>query len=188
MPNQKAKTKRKRSRRSARTENAQRFFKSISWGEWWNEFATTTQENGKLRYPTAWSLARAKGKTDCERKLIFEAIGPQPKPAPGSKLRVPWLGNWEQRRAQREWIQSDPATHRIFRRVLKERAESMDRIRRAAVLATVQQIGRWQRAAEQIDLSFAGRPYLPNEPPHSARNRARSRAYFRMLKQAQRSQ
>ncbi len=56
----------------------------------------------------------------------------------------------------------------------------MDQIRRAAALVTVQQIGRWQRSAEQIDSAFAGRPWLPNLPPDCPRNKARSRAFFRM--------
>jgi hypothetical protein len=180
MPDQLAGTKRERSRRSV-----QRFYKSVPWGEWWSDFVTATEENGRPRYPTAWSLARAKAKSEWERKLIYEIVGPEPKLALGQKRRAPWLGDWEQRRANSVFDQADSATGRRMRRALEERAASMDRVRRAAALLAIQQVGRWQRAAEQIDSAFAGRPYLPNEAPHSPRNRARSRAYIRMHAQAQ---
>jgi hypothetical protein len=39
--------------------------------------ADTVTQDGKLRY-TAWAFARAKGRADWERKLIYEIAGPQP--------------------------------------------------------------------------------------------------------------
>jgi hypothetical protein len=168
----------------ARGGKAYRFYQGIPWGQLWGEFLDVAQD-GKLRYPTVWSLARAKGRTDWERKLIYEIVGPEPKLLPGQKRRAPWLGDWEHRRAMGVYQHADSATRRRMRRALEERAQSMDRIRRAAALMTIQEVSRWQRAAEQLDLAFAGRPYLPNEPPHSPRNRARSREYFRMHMEAQ---
>ena len=75
-------------RNIARGGKAYRFYKTILWAAWWTEFLDVTQD-GKLRYPTAWSLARAKGRTDWERKLIYEIVGPEPKLAPGKKRRAP---------------------------------------------------------------------------------------------------
>ena len=171
-------------RNIARGGKAYRFYKTILWAAWWTEFLDVTQD-GKLRYPTAWSLARAKGRTDWERKLIYEIVGPEPKLAPGKKRRAPWLGDWEQRRAKAVFNHADSATRRRMRRALEERAESMDRVRRATALLTIQQVGRWQKASEQMGMAFGGHPWLPNEPANSPRNLARSRAYFRMLKQVQ---
>ena len=98
---------------------------------------------------------------------------------------LPWLGDWEQRRAKAVFNHADSATRRRMRGALEERAESMDRVRRATALLTIQQIGRWQKVSEQMGLAFAGQPWLPNEPANSPRNLARSGAYFRMLKQVQ---
>jgi hypothetical protein len=183
MASQPVGTKRKPSSRNARGETVRRFFASVPWGQWWGEFLDVTQD-GKSRYPTTWSFAKVKGKSDSERKLIFEMIGPEPELAPGEKLRAPRLGDWESRRAKGVWDHADPATRRKIERALKERFESVDRVRRAAALVTIQEISRWEKASEQIDLAFAGKPLLPNEPPDSPRNRARSQAYFQMHMQA----
>jgi len=79
---------------------------------------------------------------------------------------------------------ADAATRRKIRRALQERAECMDRVRRAAALMTIQEVGRWERACARIDSAFAGQPWLPNEAPDSPRNRARSSAFFKAHKQA----
>src|SRR5579859_5441864 len=46
--------------------------------EWWEEFQTSLDSNGRQRYQNAFQFARAKGENDMEREVIYEMIGPEP--------------------------------------------------------------------------------------------------------------
>jgi hypothetical protein len=44
--------------------------------DWWDEFNTRMDDEGKLYYRTVIKFAREKGKTRLEQELILEMIGP----------------------------------------------------------------------------------------------------------------
>jgi len=166
----------------SRTGKAYRFFQQINWAEWWDEFLTATQPNGALKYTTAWSFAKEKSENSWQAKIIYECIGPRPEPVGGSKLRVPWLGDWQQRRANGFWCSEDPVKMRYINSLLKEQADARKAARALAPFLIIE-MARLQRLAEKIDFAFAGEPFLRDEPPTSPANRKRFWTFFKMHKQ-----
>lgn len=161
------------------------FYKLVRWDEWWDEFATATLSNGRLKYKTAWSFAKAKGgKSTQKRELIYEMIGPSPE-NPKDKWRVPWLGDWQKRRANCFWALDDPAKVNGIKRALKERQDALDAALAIAPLS-VQQLQRWVRLTEKIDEAFNGEPFLKQYSANHPQNVARFRAYMSMQKAAAR--
>jgi len=166
----------------ARTGKAYRFFKTINWGTMWDEFLNATQPNGSLKYTTAWSFAKGKAKSGWEAKVIYEAIGPRPEPVGENKLRVPWLGDWQLRRANGFWRSDDPVKMRFINALLKERADANEAARALAPFLILE-LAKLQRMEEKINFAFAGDPFIDREPPTSPRNQKRFWTFFEMHKQ-----
>ena len=165
-----------------RSENkngkAMDFYKSVRWDEWWDEFCTATLPNGRLKYKTAWSFAKAKVKKESQRQLIYEMIGPAPE-TPKEHWRVPWLGDWQKRRANGFWALDDPAKVAGIKKALKERQDALEAALAIAPLS-VQQIQRWIRLTEKIDEAFNGEPFLKEFSANHPKNEARFKAYMQM--------
>jgi hypothetical protein len=141
--------------------------------EWWEEFNTALDESGMLKYRTVRQFALAKVKNRRQQELICEMIGPRPD---RKRLRVPWLGDWKQRRMGIQAGPPLPEEIKTLAQTFRDKIAAIDAIRSAAPFL-VTEIARYSKMAEEVDKVFAGQPLDPNKPPHSSENQARFRAY-----------
>lgn len=161
-------------------EPAYKFYQSIRWDEWWDEFATAIGSTGRLKYQTAWSFAKEKGKkVQKHKEWIYAMIGPKQENSNG----IPWLGDWQKRRANCFWALDDPEKIKGIKQAFKERRDALDAALAIAPLS-VQQIQRWLRLAEKIDDAFGGEPFLKELSANHPKNEARFKAYMMMHKAA----
>lgn len=162
-----------------RHSKAWKFYMSIDWPGYWDEFNSSIDGNGKLVYKTAYHFCRKKAKNNAERELLYEMIGPKPTPGKGKTLRVPWLGDWQRRRTLGFWSLEDEDKVVKIEKALKERDNSLQALEAVSPL-TLESVYRWTRLAQQIDEMFGGRPLLPDESPTSKKNVERFHLYLDM--------
>lgn len=165
----------------AGTGEGYKYYKTIPWDEWWNEFSTGIDSQGHLKYKTVWSYIKAKVKDSKKRQYLYEMIGPMPDPP--TNLRVPWLGDWQKRRASGFWALDDPRKMRQIQAAIKQKQDSLDAAKAVAPL-TVQQMQRFTRLLEKVDEAFGGEPFLSSLPPDHPKNQARFQAYVGCMKAA----
>lgn len=135
---------------------ARLFYKSINWAAWWDEFLFSIKENGSPRYPTAWSFAKKKGRTEFEQQVIYRAIGPESQPAGTAfDLDVPHQGNWVERRAKGFWVDQEGSKAEILRNAIKEKADNLEILRQFTYVPQ-RFLTQYQRMAEQIVEHFGG--------------------------------
>jgi hypothetical protein len=156
------------------------WYKSKPWDDWWDEFSTAADANGRLKYKTAWSFCRVKAKKGWERELLWEMIGPQPPTV--NNHRAPWLGDWQRRRENGFWA-LDPTKMEGVKAVVKERQDAMEAAKAIAPLM-LPHMQRMHRLTLEIDAAFGGSPYLANYPPDHEKNKKRVREYLAVLKAA----
>jgi hypothetical protein len=146
--------------------------------DWWDEFNSRMDDDGKLYYRTIIKFARGKGKTRLEQELILEMIGPKPELKPGrAQLRVPWLGDWQRRRDNGFWCPRQRSHFRELARSFKERMVAWDVVRMTAPIL----IAEWARLEgrqEELDELFGGRQFDMNQSPTGSVNEKRFQTYW----------
>jgi hypothetical protein len=113
-------------------------------------------------YPTSWSFARAKTKTEERRKIIYQAIGPKPIQLSGSQkksVHVPYLGDWQQLRAKAYFY--DKESIETMRVIVAERLDALEAGRGAATIL-LDLIAKWMKYDDAIDAAFN---YSPVDEP-----------------------
>jgi hypothetical protein len=159
------------------------FFNKCPWDQWWHEFITARQKNGRMVYLTAYRFAKAKAKTEVELELIYRSIGPKPitlsdlgnhslDAEPGHK--VPYLGDWQQIRAKAYFYDHESLDK--LKQVTAERLNGLEAGQGAATII-MELIAEWMKADRLIDEVF-GPPLL--EGLTDAQNEKRSDRYFKM--------
>jgi hypothetical protein len=159
------------------------FFNKCPWDQWWHEFITARQKNGRMAYLTAYRFAKAKAKTEVELELIYRSIGPKPitlsdlgnhslDAEPGHK--VPYLGDWQQIRAKAYFYDHESLDK--LKQVTAERLNGLEAGQGAATII-MELIAEWMKADRLIDEVF-GPPLL--EGLTDAQNEKRSDRYFKM--------
>jgi len=137
---------------------AMKFFKSISWDKWWMEFSTAREPNGRLKYLSAWTFAKSKGKDNYHQDLIYQCIGPKPvtiqvgkniiKP---KKNRMPYLGDWQIERAKAYFY--DNKSVESMKKVVTERLDGLEAGRGAATVI-LDLIAKWTKYDDRLDEVF----------------------------------
>jgi hypothetical protein len=107
-----------------------KYYKSIDWLEWWDDFNSSFDGRGQLKYRTVAQFAEAKSKhNELHKQLILEIIGPKPSGQEKKKLRVPWLGDWQCKRRKGSWSLDDIdaiiSSHRTTTEKDSERAAAL---------------------------------------------------------------
>ena len=140
---------------------------------WWEEFNSALDESGMLKYKTVRQFALAKVKNRWQRELICEMLGPRPD---RKRLRVPWLGDWKQRRMGIQAGPPLPEEIKTLAQSFRDKLVAVEAVRSAAPFL-IAELARYTKVSEEIDKVFAGQPLDPNQPPDSSENQARFRAY-----------
>jgi hypothetical protein len=161
--------------RATKREKPYKFYLEVreKLPEWWEEFNTALDEYGMLKYRSVRQFALAKVKNRRLQELLCEMIGPRPD---RKRLRVPWLGDWKQRR---EGINAGPPLPeeiKTLAQTFRDKLAAVEAVRSAAPFV-IAELARYTNVSEEIDKAFAGQPLDPNKPPHSSENQARFRAY-----------
>jgi hypothetical protein len=145
--------------------------------EWWDEFNTAQNDRGGCKYRTAFSFARAKGRNDWERQLIWEMIGTRPAVGDKTALRVPWLGDWQLRRANGFWAPENPKKLQALAKAVKEKLQQWEAVRCLAP-ALVLDWARAERMFEKLEGYYQGEFMNPDTDPDSDENQARANRYL----------
>lgn len=153
------------------------WFAAIPWDEWQDEFNKSVAPNGGRKYKTAWAFAKAKTKDEKERKLIYEAIGPQPSVDPGHKLRVHWLGDWQKERDESFWKKDDKKLAQL-QEAWDENVAVRQQLAKLMPYAK-RMLNRFARVAEHID-EFYGEQIL-HEDLTDSQNAARIDQYLKLM-------
>lgn len=141
--------------------------------EWWEEFNTALEESGMLKYRSVRQIALTKVKNRRQQELLCEMIGPRPD---RKRLRVPWLGDWQQRRMGIQVGPPLPEEIKTLTQSFRDKLAAVEAVRSAAPLL-IAELARYMKVAEEIDKMFAGMPLNPNYRPDSSENQTRFRAY-----------
>jgi len=141
--------------------------------EWWEEFNSALDESGILKYRSVRQFALAKVKNRRQQELLCEMIGPHPD---RQRLRVPWLGDWKQRRMGIQAGPMLPQEIKTLAQSFRDKLGAVDAVRSAAPFV-ITELARYTRMSEEIDRAFAGQPLDPNKAPDSSENQGRFRAY-----------
>ena len=151
--------------------------------DWWNEFNTALSVKGGPKYRTIRAFATQKGKTELEKQYILEMVGSKRMVEENGlkNLRLPWLGDWEQRRANSWCSPQNSKKMAALQRAIKEKVVAWDAVRSAAPFL-VQELARWIKMAEKVDKAFGGEPFDPDLSPNDPDNKERFRTYFSMHK------
>lgn len=146
--------------------------------DWWEEFNTSLSDKGGSKYKTIRGFAKAKGKNDQEKDLIIEMLGPKPNPEDDGRKhpRIPWLGDWDQRRANSWCVPNNSKRMAALQKAIKDKAVAWDTIRSVSPYL-VQELARWTRMAEKVDAAFGGEPFDPNLSPTDPDNIERYRLH-----------
>jgi hypothetical protein len=131
-----------------------KFYKACRWDKWWEEFLTARKPDGGMVYRTSWSFARVKAKTEEQRKIIYQAIGPKSIQLSGSqkkRVHVPYLGDWQQLRAKAYFY--DKESIETMRVIVAERLDALEAGRGAATIV-LELIAKWMKYDEAIDAAF----------------------------------
>ena len=146
--------------------------------DWWDEFNTRLDSNGRLYYRTLVKFAKEKGKTRTEQELILEMIGPRPELSPGRKmLRVPWLGDWQKRRDNGFWAPKQRSHFHELAKTLREKVAGWEKIQAAAPLLLVEW-AKLEREEEELMELFGGRQFDLEQSPTGDVNRKRFETYW----------
>ena len=147
-----------------RSGRDRQYFKSIPWPAWCDEFNSAIDKNGRRRHRTAWGFICAKTKIHWQRTILWEMIGPEPVTAGENEfLRVPYLGNWEQRRKDGFYAFEDLTKAKAVQEALKHRHESHEAtIVLAPLLA--KRMAFWYQVRDQITEGYAGKIFEDNKP------------------------
>lgn len=160
------------------TRAALKFFQTLPWNRWWQEFMISRGKNGRMTYLTAYSFAKAKAKTSAELGLIYQAIGPRPihfaqhasKAMDKEKGKaVPWLGDWMQIRARTYFYDKDSVDK--MRQVVAERLDGLEAARGSA-LVILELIAKWMKYDDKIDEVFDGTPVVEGLSPAQQKKRS----------------
>lgn len=137
------------------------YYKSIDWPQWWDDFNGTLipkkqKGAGRRKYKTVWQFIQEKTKVKWQRQALWQMIGPDPKPKPGERLKVPYLGDWEQRRKNGFYAFDDPLKIVTVAKAIKDR-ESGLRATRALAPMIARRLAFWNQVRDMIIEAFGGR-------------------------------
>ena len=136
---------------------AYKFYRTCRWDTWLDDFSQARMPNGALRYPTAWSFAKAKD--DEQRGWIFAAIGPKLKLKKGQKrAAMPWLGDWQKQRQAGFWLRQDKCD--ALEHVMSERQSALE-VARAVSGFSVSWLRKVHGLAERLNNFFGGQILRP---------------------------
>jgi hypothetical protein len=127
--------------------------------EWWEEFNTALNESGILKYRSVRQFALAKTKIRRQQELICEMIGHRPD---RKRLRIPWLGDWKQRRIGIQAGPPFPEEVKTLAQTFRDKIAAVDAVRSAAPFV-IAELARYTRVSDEIDKVFAGQPLDPNK-------------------------
>jgi hypothetical protein len=142
------------------------YYKLIPWPAWWDEFNSAIDKNGRRKYRTSWSFICAKTKIHWQRTVLWEMIGPEPVQTSNGEnefLRVPYLGDWEQRRRNGFYVFEDLTKAKAVQEALKHRNDSRETIRALAPLIA-KRMAFWYQIRDQITEGYAGKIFEDNKP------------------------
>jgi hypothetical protein len=159
--------------------HALKFFNSCPWKAWWQEFAADRREDGRLLYLTSWEFAQAKAKDTRQLRLIYKAIGPKPvelkafaedgRFAKTPKLEMPYLGDWQQIRAQAYFY--DDKSLESMKQSIATRLDSLEAGRSSATLL-LDMIAEWHTYSRSVDTAFGNEPLIAGINPMKQQQRA----------------
>lgn len=161
---------------------ARQYYKSLNWAELWDDFCFSIHPNGALKYKTAWSFAKAIGKTNKEASVIYQAIGPEATPGPHKVTPVPWQGDWHARREKGFWFDPEGDKLEVLKDAIKLKADSLDVLKQFTVVPA-KLLAMYQEAAKKVIEHYSHQPLI--EGLSEDENYKRATHMLRLLERCQ---
>ena len=158
------------------------FFNHCPWDEWWYEFLTARNKNGRMQYLTAYGFAKEKAQSKAELQVIYRAIGPRPVTfeqtlhlkIKAHSVAVPHLGDWQMLRATAYF--SDRPSAQALRKACVDRLNGLEAGRSAATVIC-DMIDKWLKYDDKIDEVYDGTPVV--EGLSATQQEKRAKAFFK---------
>lgn len=162
-----------------------RYYKSIQekLPDWWEEFNGKLDKTGRLKYATIRSfiLRKVPSRGSSEYRWLLRMIGPDRKPEEGIKKEVPWLGDWEKRRATGFGVLDNMDKVKPLIEAIKNNLDAAESIKSFAPLH-LSDVLLYEKLIQGVLQAFGGKLFLDEEDPLSSKNKARFKAFTGMIK------
>jgi hypothetical protein len=176
------------------------FMRTIDWTLAWDEFCNRRKANGALHYSSIALFCKDKAKDKWEERIFWRAMGPEPivpkelkehmeeygsrAQSKSSKVKlhkmliVPWLGDWEKKRAN-GFFSNEGVTQQALEKVLTEREGAVEAAKMIGRV-TAGFMQKFQGLLEHLDNFFGGQ--VINPELSMATNERRMDFYYHNLK------
>lgn len=169
-------------RRTTAERDVRVFHRLTNWAQWWEEWFTSIQADGKYLYTTIRGFAKTKTKIKAQEQFIRWYLGPKPeeKPEENTESPYPWCVSgpldWMEKRKSGGWFTD--SSIRDFGKEIRRRMTALEALREAGNGVTLNSLVRAEQLAQELDRSFKGRMFLDSLSWDA--NLVRARAYINL--------
>lgn len=167
--------KSKKQSASKSKDKVEDYYALLDLRTWWEDFATSINENGTSKYKTVWSFITAKTKIQWQRDFLYWILGPIGSSEEYKKYEQ---FDWEAKREKGFWYNS--ANAEKLSNDVKAKRSALDAMR-ALGGVNVSFISRLEALAAEIDREYSGRIFLPTLT--AKENNLRAATYTGLLNQ-----
>lgn len=142
----------------------QKFYDSIDFSEWWEEWAHARNKNGTLKFPTIYAFIKTKTKVEKNRKLLWWVLGPTVDLQENQLLGNKEFGAFKQfdwMRCREDGFWHSSKNVEMIAAEANTRFSAIDQMRSVGKV-TIENIKRMQVLIEQLDREYTGQLMLPN--------------------------
>jgi hypothetical protein len=130
------------------------FWRSVDWLTWWEEFYCSVKPSGRPQYPSVYSFATAKAKSEEQRKFMLWYLGPRDEETLKYKFIPTKPLDWEKKRAQGGW--SSPEELKNTSRLIKMQMDGLGALREAGNGIILQSFLHLKDVMARLNDAFAG--------------------------------
>lgn len=141
--------------------NMRRFFMSVDWLEWWEEFYLALKPNGTRKWLGVRSFAKAHSENEEQQRFIEYYIGPNP---PVVDFDKKWQfvepQDWYSKRETGGWC--SPDTLKTISQSVAQNVYALAALRDVGQKVTTKLLVRYAGLADQLDREMGGAFFAPD--------------------------
>jgi hypothetical protein len=155
------------------------FWRSVDWLSWWEEFYCSVRSSGRPQYPSVYSFANAKAKSEEQKKFMLWYLGPRDEETQKYKFIPTKALDWEKKRAQGGW--SSPEELKNTSRLIKMQMDGLGALREAGNGVILQSFLHLKDVMARLNEAFSG-PWMAENLDFKV-NVERIRTYLSLYQQ-----
>lgn len=162
--------------------NMKRYFASIDWIEWWEEFYLAVGNDGLSKYRSVYQFAVSKKKNQKQLEFLRYYLGPKEADDPRAE-EYPFCTpqDWASKRETGGWW--SPELVKAASKEIRKIDHALSALREVGGSYMLHPIIRTEKLDEQIDSEFKGRLFVPGLSMKA--NEDRARLYLSLKHQVQ---